>query len=133
MEGVLVTGTATAALTGECVRCLEPIRDDVEVDFQELFVYEESDIAADEEDEVPAGSWATCSTSSHCCGMRWCCHCRSSRCARTTVRACAPSVAPGSRTTRATSTRADRPPVGGARRADATTTDSRELRPTDEE
>ena len=50
MEGVLVTGTATAALEGECVRCLEPIRDDVEVDLQELFVYEENDIASDEED-----------------------------------------------------------------------------------
>jgi uncharacterized protein len=50
MEGVLVTGTATAGLTGECVRCLEEIRDDVTVDFQELFVYEESDTAATEED-----------------------------------------------------------------------------------
>ena len=39
MEGVLVTGTAHAALEGECVRCLEPISDDVEVEFQELFVY----------------------------------------------------------------------------------------------
>lgn len=50
MEGVLVTGTATAGLEGECVRCLEPIHDDVEVDLQELFVYEESDTASDEED-----------------------------------------------------------------------------------
>ena len=29
MEGVLVTGTATAALEGECVRCLEPITDEL--------------------------------------------------------------------------------------------------------
>ena len=29
MEGVLVTGTATAALEGECVRCLDPIRDEL--------------------------------------------------------------------------------------------------------
>ncbi len=50
MEGVLVTGTATAGLEGECVRCLEEIREDVAVDFQELFVYEESDTAAGEED-----------------------------------------------------------------------------------
>ena len=27
MEGVLVTGTASAALVGECARCLEEIRD----------------------------------------------------------------------------------------------------------
>ncbi|HEX6877408.1 MAG TPA: YceD family protein [Nocardioidaceae bacterium] len=51
MEGVLVTGTARADLTGECARCLEPIGDDVEVDFQELFVYEESDTAADEDED----------------------------------------------------------------------------------
>jgi uncharacterized protein len=50
MEGVLVTGTATAGLEGECVRCLEPIHDQVEVGLQELFVYEESDTASDEED-----------------------------------------------------------------------------------
>jgi uncharacterized protein len=40
MEGVLVTGTATADLRGECVRCLEPIADQVDVTFQELFVYD---------------------------------------------------------------------------------------------
>jgi uncharacterized protein len=41
MEGVLVTGTAYAALEGECVRCLEPISDEVEVTLQELFVYDD--------------------------------------------------------------------------------------------
>lgn len=39
MEGVLVSGTARAPLTGECARCLEPITSTTEVDFQELFVY----------------------------------------------------------------------------------------------
>ena len=39
MEGVLVTGSAAVGLEGECVRCLEAISDEVEVDFQELFVY----------------------------------------------------------------------------------------------
>ncbi len=51
MEGVLVTGQAAAGLEGECVRCLAEIRDTVVADFQELFVYEESDTAADAEDE----------------------------------------------------------------------------------
>ena len=51
MEGVLVTGTARAALAGECARCLEPIHDDVEVDLQELFAYEESDTATDDGDD----------------------------------------------------------------------------------
>ena len=41
MEGVLVTGTARATLTGECARCLEPLTEDTEVSFQELFVYED--------------------------------------------------------------------------------------------
>ncbi len=50
MEGVLVTGTATAGLAGECARCLEDIDDDVVADFQELFAYEESDTGADEDE-----------------------------------------------------------------------------------
>jgi uncharacterized protein len=52
MEGVLVTGTASAELAGECVRCLAEIHDDVVADFQELFAYEESDTAASEDDDV---------------------------------------------------------------------------------
>jgi uncharacterized protein len=52
MEGVLVTGTAQAALEGECVRCLEPISDEVEVRFQELFVYADQGVDPDEELEV---------------------------------------------------------------------------------
>ncbi|GAA2147602.1 DUF177 domain-containing protein [Nocardioides koreensis] len=49
MEGVLVTGTAHAGLEGECVRCLEPITDELEGQFQELFVYD--DHATSEEDD----------------------------------------------------------------------------------
>ena len=52
MEGVLVTGSARAALEGECARCLEPISDEVEVRFQELFVYDGQDVDPDEELEV---------------------------------------------------------------------------------
>ena len=52
MEGVLVTGTARAGLEGECARCLEPISDEVEVRFQELFVYDDQDVDPDEELEV---------------------------------------------------------------------------------
>jgi uncharacterized protein len=51
MEGVLVTGEAQADLTGECVRCLDEIHDDIVADFQELFAYEESDTAAAAEDD----------------------------------------------------------------------------------
>jgi uncharacterized protein len=54
MEGVLVTGTARAGLEGECVRCLDPISDDMEAWFQELYVYDDRDshVDEDEEDEV---------------------------------------------------------------------------------
>ena len=41
MEGVLVTGTAQADLVGECARCLEAIEDTIQVDIQELFVYDD--------------------------------------------------------------------------------------------
>ncbi len=43
MEGVLVTGTARASAEGECVRCLEPLRQEVAADFQEMFSYPSSD------------------------------------------------------------------------------------------
>ena len=52
MEGVLVTGTARAALEGECARCLGPITDEFEVDLQELYVYDDKDHDPDEDDEV---------------------------------------------------------------------------------
>ena len=48
MEGVLVSGTATAPLTGECGRCLETVQDELTVDLQELFAYAAS--AADEDE-----------------------------------------------------------------------------------
>ena len=49
MEGVLVSGTATAPLTGECGRCLEPVDDTLTVDLQELFTYADSD---DQDEDV---------------------------------------------------------------------------------
>jgi uncharacterized protein len=52
-EGVLVTGTVTAPLRGECARCLDPITDELTVDLVELFAYPDS--VTDEttsEDEV---------------------------------------------------------------------------------
>lgn len=48
VEGVLVTGTAVVDVAGECVRCLAPVRDRIEVDLQELFVFPGRD--ADEEE-----------------------------------------------------------------------------------
>ena len=55
MEGVLLTGTAKAALEGECARCLEPISDDVEVTLQQLFVYDDGEQSPDDDDELDVG------------------------------------------------------------------------------
>jgi uncharacterized protein len=41
-EGVLVTGTVTAPLHGQCARCLDPITDELVVDMVELFAYPDS-------------------------------------------------------------------------------------------
>ncbi|MFT4263350.1 MAG: DUF177 domain-containing protein [Nocardioides sp.] len=46
MDGVLVTAEASAALAGECVRCLEPIDDEIDVRFQELYMYDDTRDAA---------------------------------------------------------------------------------------
>lgn len=48
MEGILVTGTASVHTSGECVRCLREIDDEMTVDLQELYVYE-----GDEDDDSP--------------------------------------------------------------------------------
>lgn len=52
MEGVLVSGEASAELVGECARCLESIEDDLVVDLQELYVYPQSDAGEDEADRL---------------------------------------------------------------------------------
>lgn len=39
VEGVLVSGTVNATVTGECVRCLDPVTSAIEVDLQELYVH----------------------------------------------------------------------------------------------
>ena len=52
-EGVLVTGTLTAPITGQCGRCLDPVTDELDVEICELFAYPDS--ATDqttEQDEI---------------------------------------------------------------------------------
>ncbi len=48
VEGVLVSGTATVVVAGECVRCLTEISDELEIDVQELFVHPDSEVSDDE-------------------------------------------------------------------------------------
>ena len=48
MEGVLATGSASVGIAGECARCLDLLEDALDVQFQELYVYPESDAEDDE-------------------------------------------------------------------------------------
>jgi uncharacterized protein len=48
VDGVLVSGSVTAPVAGECGRCLEPFSSAETVDVQELFAYDADD------DETPA-------------------------------------------------------------------------------
>jgi uncharacterized protein len=53
MEGVLVSGTATAQVTGECARCLDPLNDELQVELTELFAYPDTATdASTDPDEV---------------------------------------------------------------------------------
>jgi uncharacterized protein len=53
VEGVLVSGTASAPTEGECARCLDPIAGRIEVEITELFAYPDSTTdATTDEDEV---------------------------------------------------------------------------------
>ncbi|GGH58805.1 YceD family protein [Rothia aerolata] len=53
VDGILVTGTATVDVNGECSLCLDPVEETVSADIQELFVFEKvaSSDSEDEEDE----------------------------------------------------------------------------------
>lgn len=54
LEGVLVTGSVSARARGACVRCLDGLDLDLEVDVQELFVYPERHGAAQESGDQDA-------------------------------------------------------------------------------
>lgn len=54
MDGVLVTGTVMAPVSGECGRCLTEVSDELTVTVQELFLYPEASADHDEDDELPA-------------------------------------------------------------------------------
>lgn len=53
VEGVLVSGSATAETEGQCARCLDPLSETVRVEFTELFAYPDSTTeATTDADEV---------------------------------------------------------------------------------
>jgi len=52
MEGILLSGTIRGRTEGECVRCLDPVEDEIEADVQELFVYPGRTPEGEDEDEL---------------------------------------------------------------------------------
>ncbi len=40
MDGILATGTTTVTATGECVRCLTDVEDEIDLEIQELFLFD---------------------------------------------------------------------------------------------
>ena len=52
MEGILVSGSIRGRAEGECVRCLDPVEDEIEADVQELFVYPGRTPDGEDEDEL---------------------------------------------------------------------------------
>lgn len=48
-DGILVTGTAAASVTGECVRCLDPVQEDVLADIMALYTYPGVETAEDDD------------------------------------------------------------------------------------
>ena len=50
VEGVLVTGSVSARLEGECARCLDDVRSTVRADLTELYVYDDEEPRRDDED-----------------------------------------------------------------------------------
>lgn len=52
MEGVLASGSARVPLRAECARCLDGFSSELDVEFQELFVYPESETAEEEESRL---------------------------------------------------------------------------------
>jgi len=51
MEGVLVSGTVRGRATGECVRCLDDVEQDVVAQVQELYVYPGRGPAGDDDED----------------------------------------------------------------------------------
>lgn len=51
VDGILVSGTATVGLHGDCSRCLDPVDEDLTVEVQELFLFDASPVEPGDDDE----------------------------------------------------------------------------------
>ena len=50
VDGVLVTAVASLTYQGECARCLDPIEQAAEIEFQELYLYPEAVVPGEQDD-----------------------------------------------------------------------------------
>lgn len=50
VDGVLVTAVATLTYQGECARCLDPIEQEAQLEFQELYLYPEAVMPGEDEE-----------------------------------------------------------------------------------
>lgn len=59
LDGVYVSGAARTRAAGDCVRCLDPLEQEVVAAIQELYLYDPPQRAADDPDELPGvdGDW----------------------------------------------------------------------------
>lgn len=52
LDGILATGSADVELTGECVRCLDPLTAPLPVSFRVFFTYPGAEVGAEDDDDV---------------------------------------------------------------------------------
>lgn len=52
LDGILVTGSADLHLTGDCVRCLDPLDQALPVSFRQFFTYPGAEVETDSEEDT---------------------------------------------------------------------------------
>lgn len=52
VDGILVTGTARAIASGECSRCLDPLRLEITGEITDFYAYSDQEVSTEEADEV---------------------------------------------------------------------------------
>lgn len=52
VDGILVSGTVTVGLRGECSRCLDPVEEEMTAQVQELFLFDAASVTPEEDEEA---------------------------------------------------------------------------------
>ncbi len=51
LDGILVTGTTAVRMTGDCVRCLEPVDTPLPIEFRQFFTYPGAEVETDSDED----------------------------------------------------------------------------------